>query len=87
MQSPNTCETCGYIVMISGHLSESLTNWLEGLEVTALPDGNTLIVGNDLDQASLFGLLLCIRDLGIQLVLAARRDLQLEEIGKLFLSE
>jgi len=84
MPAGNTEETCGYIVMISGHLSESLTRWFEDLEVTAMPDGNTMIVGKDLDQAALFGLLICIRDLGIQLVLAARRDLQVDQIGKLF---
>jgi len=29
-----------------------------------MPDGNMLIIGNDLDQAALVGLPLCIRDLG-----------------------
>ena len=87
MPSAYTEETCGYIVMINGHLSEPLTSWFEGLDVIPMPAGNTLIVGNDLDQAALFGLLLCIRDLGIQLILASRRDLQVDEIGKLISSD
>ena len=87
MPSTHGGESSGYIVMISGHLSESLSDWFQDLEVIALPDGNTLIVGNDMDQPALFGLLISIRDFGIQLVFAARKDLRVDQIGKYLLKE
>ena len=76
-------KTCGYIVLINGHLGDSLTDWFQDVELISRPDGNTLIIGNDLDQAALFGMLLFIRDLGIQILLVARRDLQETEACRL----
>ena len=87
MPSAHDREVNGYIVMINGHLSESLNDWFQDMDVIALPSGNTLIVGNYLDQPALFGLLISIRDFGIQLVFAARRDLRVDQIGKYLLKE
>ena len=87
MPSAHGGEVNGYIVMINGHLSESLNDWFQDMDVIALPDGNTLIVGNELDQPALFGLLIGIRDFGIQLVFAARKDLRVDQIGKYLLKE
>jgi hypothetical protein len=77
----------GFIVVINGHLSESLNDWFQDMDVIALPDGNTLIVGKDLDQPALFGLLISIRDFGIQLVFVARKDLRGDQISKYLLKE
>jgi hypothetical protein len=85
MPSTNAGKPRGYNVLISGHLSEFMIRWFEGMDVTAMPDGNTLIIGKDLDQSALFGLLTSIRDLGMQLVLVARRDFKVDEIRQLSL--
>ena len=87
MQSAHSEESNDYVVIINGHLGKSLSDWFQDLEVIALPDGNTLIVGNDLDQPALFGLLIGIQDFGIQLVFAARKDLRVDQIGKYLLKE
>jgi hypothetical protein len=80
-------ESNDYIVIFSGHLGKSLSDWFQDMEVVALSDGNTLIIGNDLDQPALLGLLIGIQDFGIQLVFAARKDLRADQIGKYLLKE
>jgi hypothetical protein len=55
-------------IRISGHLADRYVENFEGLQVTKLAVGETLISGEVEDQAQLFGLLLRIRDLGIPLL-------------------
>lgn len=54
-----------YQIKIEGHLQ---SHWFEALEIAHLEDNTTLISGEFEDQASLFGTLRRIRDLGIALV-------------------
>ncbi len=57
-----------YEIVIHGHLSAQWSLMFEGLEITRLPDGNTCITGSLPDQSALYGLLMRLRDLGINLI-------------------
>lgn len=57
-----------YQIRIAGHLSQARINDFEGMQLTLLPNGETLISGRLKDQAELFGILIRIRDLGIPLL-------------------
>jgi len=56
------------IIRIRGHLPDRYFERFEGMQVTKLANGETLIFGEIGDQAQLFGLLTRIRDLGIPLL-------------------
>ena len=61
-----------YQIRIKGHLGRQWTDWFEGLTITALDNGETLLTGPVADQAALFGLLKKVRDLGMPLISASR---------------
>jgi hypothetical protein len=48
----------GFIeIHVKGHLDESWSDWLEGLEVTLLENGEMILCGHIADQAALMGIL------------------------------
>jgi hypothetical protein len=57
-----------YEIRVRGQLDEHWDAWFEGLTLTPLENGKTLIAGPIQDQAALHGVLAKIRDLGLQLV-------------------
>lgn len=57
-----------YQIRIKGHLGVQWANWFEGLTVTLEDNGDTLITGTVVDQATLHGLFKKVRDLGLVLV-------------------
>jgi hypothetical protein len=57
-----------YQIRIKGHLGREWTNWFEGLTITALNNGETLLTGPVIDQAALHGVLRKVRDLGTPLL-------------------
>jgi hypothetical protein len=57
-----------YQIRIKGHLGRHWTDWFEGLTITALDNGETLLTGPVVDQAALHGLLKKVRDGGIPLI-------------------
>ena len=61
-----------YQISIEGHLGREWADWFEGLTITALDNGNTLLTGALVDQAELHGLLRKIRDIGIPLLSVVR---------------
>lgn len=61
-----------YQIRIEGHLPERWLRWFEGLEVSRLPEGQTLINGK-MDQAALHGILNRIRDLNLELISVQRQ--------------
>jgi hypothetical protein len=61
-----------YEIRIKGHLENRWANWFEGLTITALDNGETLLTGPVLDQAALHGLLRKVRDLGMPLLSVTR---------------
>ena len=54
-----------YQIRVEGHLG---AEWFEGLTVTPMENGETLITGWVADQAALHGLLKKVRDLGLPLL-------------------
>jgi hypothetical protein len=57
-----------YEIRIKGHLGPQWTDWFDGLTITLEEDGDTLLTGPVVDQASLHGLLKKVRDSGLPLV-------------------
>ena len=57
-----------YQIRIKGHLGQDWTDWFEGLSITLLENGETLLTGPVADQAALHGLLKLVRDLGMPLL-------------------
>jgi hypothetical protein len=57
-----------YQIRIKGQLGHQWTDWFEGLTITALDNGETLLTGPVVDQAALYGLLRKVRDLGMTLL-------------------
>jgi len=57
-----------YQIRIKGHLGRQWTDWFEGLTITLEDNGDTLLTGPVVDQATLHGLLKKVRDLGLPLL-------------------
>ena len=57
-----------YQIRIGGHLGARWTVWFEGLTITLEEGGATLLTGEVVDQAALYGLLKKVRDLGMPLL-------------------
>ncbi|MEM7029762.1 MAG: hypothetical protein AAF629_09365 [Chloroflexota bacterium] len=67
-----------YEIRLKGHLNEQWTPWFDGLTITLIDNGETLLAGPVIDQAELHGLLKKIRDLGLPLLLV--KNLTIDEI-------
>jgi hypothetical protein len=57
-----------YQIRLKGHLGREWADWFEGLTITALNNGETLLTGAVVDQAALYGLLRKVRDVGMPLL-------------------
>lgn len=57
-----------YQIRLKGQLGPQWTDWFEGLAITPIDDGDTLLTGPIVDQAALYGLLRKVRDLGLPLL-------------------
>ena len=57
-----------YEIRLRGHLDERRARQFEGLAITLLPEGDTLLHGPVVDQAALHGILSRIRDMGVSLI-------------------
>ncbi|MGD9001205.1 MAG: hypothetical protein PVF04_00965 [Anaerolineae bacterium] len=64
-----------YEIIVEGHLDHSRwSRWFEGMDLTLIADGTTVISGSVPDQAKLHGLLAKVRDLGLILISVQRAD-------------
>jgi hypothetical protein len=61
-----------YQITVKGHLNPNWTDWFDGLTITPLPNGTTVISGPVVDQAALYGFLRKVRDLGMPLISVTR---------------
>ena len=61
-------ERRAYQIVIEGHLGSQWSEWFEGLSISHVEDGTTVLAGPVPDQAALHGLLVKIRNLGLPLV-------------------
>ncbi|MBV9280040.1 MAG: hypothetical protein JOZ41_08170 [Chloroflexi bacterium] len=57
-----------YAIQIQGHLDGGWSEWFEGMTITTLDSGDSVLTGDVVDQAALLGLLIKLRDLGLPLV-------------------
>jgi hypothetical protein len=57
-----------YQIRIKGHLGRHWIDWFEGLSITALDNGETLLTGPVVDQAALHSVLRKVRDVGLPLL-------------------
>lgn len=70
-------------IRIKDHLDPSWQTWLADLEIIHEAEGTTLLIGPLPDQAALYGVLLTIRRLGLNLLsLEASEASEREEPGK-----
>ena len=70
-----------YRFRINGCLDASWSDWLEGLMITPAADDETLLCGLVTDQASLYGLLKKVRDMGLGLISVSRVRCEREQIS------
>jgi len=57
-----------YSIHVKGHLDHAWSEWFEGMTITPLDHGESLLSGNIVDQAALYGVLDKVRDLGLPLL-------------------
>lgn len=57
-----------YQIRLKGHLDDRWADWFDGLTLTRVDNGETLLTGPVVDQAALHGLLRKVRDLGLPLL-------------------
>jgi len=57
-----------YRITIKGHLDREWSDWFDGLTITLVDNGETILTGPLVDQTALHGVLIKIRDLGLPLL-------------------
>jgi len=57
-----------YVIRVMGHLDPQWSEWFDGLVITQLQSGSTVLSGDIVDQAALHGALNKIRDLNLPLI-------------------
>ena len=61
-----------YRIIIKGHLDPEWSDWFDGLTITLVDNGETILTGPIVDQTALHGVLIKIRDLGLPLLSLVR---------------
>jgi hypothetical protein len=61
-----------YRITIQGHLDSEWSDWFDGLTITLVGNGETILTGPLADQTALHGVLIKIRDLGLPLLSLTR---------------
>ena len=57
-----------YQIVVNGHLDSEWSEWFDGLTITPMDSGETILTGLIVDQTALHGVLIKIRDLGLPLL-------------------
>ena len=63
-----------YQIVIKGHLDHEWSEWFDGLTITLMDSGETILSGPIVDQTALHGVLIKIRDLGLHLLGLTRTE-------------
>ena len=61
-----------YRIVIMGQLNSDWSDWFDGLAITVVDSGETILSGPVVDQTALHGVLMKIRDLGLPLISLTR---------------
>jgi hypothetical protein len=61
-----------YRITVKGHLDSEWSDWFDGLTITLVDNGETILSGPVVDQTALHGVLIKIRDLGLPLLSLTR---------------
>ena len=69
-----------YQIVIKGHLDSEWSEWFEGLTITMVDNGATILSGPLIDQTALHGVLIKIRDLGLPLLSLTRIDPDISDV-------
>ena len=64
----------GYQIRVKGHLRPEWTEWFDDMTIIHEADGATTLSGPVVDQAALHGLLIKVRDLGLELIAVNRGE-------------
>jgi hypothetical protein len=64
-----------YEIRIRGHLGSRWATWFDGMTLTAMSDGTTVLEGPVVDQAALHGVLHKVRDTGLPLLSVNQVDI------------
>jgi hypothetical protein len=71
MESDNVRQEI-YQIVVKGHLDREWSEWFDGLTITLVDTGETILAGPIVDQTALHGVLIKIRDLGLPLLSLTR---------------
>jgi len=74
-----------YRITIKGHLDSEWSDWFDGLTITQVDHGETILSGPLADQTALHGVLIKIRDLGLPLLSLARIEPEREHESNLLM--
>ncbi len=61
-----------YQIRVQGHLRPEWSEWFDDMSITHETNGTTTLSGPVTDQAALHGLLIKVRDLGLELIAVSR---------------
>jgi hypothetical protein len=64
-----------YEIRIRGHFGSHWATWFDGMTLTAMSDGTTVLEGPIVDQAALHGVLHKVRDTGLPLLSVNQVDI------------
>ena len=67
-----------YQIVVKGHLDSEWSEWFDGLTITLVGSGETILTGPLADQTALHGVLIKIRDLGLPLLSLVRTETERE---------
>jgi len=61
-------------IRVKGRIDPNWSEWLDGLEIIHEGEDKTLLTGQVVDQATLYGILKKLRNLGLNLLLVKTND-------------
>jgi hypothetical protein len=61
-----------YEIRVKGHLDQRWSAWFDGMTITNVENGDTIISGSLLDQAALHSLLVKVYNLNLTLISVSR---------------
>ncbi|HET8913393.1 MAG TPA: hypothetical protein VFN23_18120 [Ktedonobacteraceae bacterium] len=76
-----------YQIVINGHLDSEWSEWFDGMTITLVDSGETILTGPIVDQTALHGVLIKIRDLGLPLLRLSRIEPDSEHESIPFVSQ